>query len=307
MKVIITGGAGFIGSHLVDDCLSLGIKVIVLDNLSTGTKDNISKKSKLIVGDIRDKKLVMRITKDVDFIFHLAALTSVQESFDQEDKCYDVNINGMRNIITAASKNKVKKIIFSSSSAVYCEFPKKPKIESECPVPLSPYALSKLFGEHILKVASYQYGIKFVALRYFNVFGPRQTPYSDYAAVIPIFINQAILGRPLTIYGNGKQSRDFIYIKDVVGANLRAISSNAMGVFNIGLGSSMSINKLARLIKGFVNSKSIIKYAPSRVGDILYSTADFKKAKRQLKWSPRWPLEDGLKQTAAWFRRELRK
>jgi UDP-glucose 4-epimerase len=224
-KVVVTGGAGFIGSHLVEEALARGCDVSIIDDLSTGFRENIpylSSKVAFFQGSIQDRALLKRAFTGAETVFHLAALISVPESMKEKRKYMEVNTLGMVDVLEAAVEAGVRNLVFSSSAAVYGDNPISPKVETLLPEPLSPYALNKLDGEHLLEMYSREYGLNAIALRYFNVFGPRQNPKSAYAAAVPIFFERALKHEPITIYGDGMQTRDFIYVKDIVQANFLA-------------------------------------------------------------------------------------
>jgi UDP-glucose 4-epimerase len=308
-RMLVTGGAGFIGSNLVDYLIENEYDdIVVLDNLSTGKIDNLPKDIKFIRGDIGEKKLLTRILKDIDYIFHLAAFTSVHESITNPKKCYDVNVMGFLNILEVARLKDIKKIIFSSSSAVYDDS-LSTKISEDAKIDLaSPYAITKFDGEQLLKMYFEIYGLKHVILRYFNVFGPKQNKDSPYAAVIPKFIVQALRSKKLTIYGDGSQTRDFIYVKDVAKANLLAMKySGKNKVFNVGSGRSISIANLAKLICKLTDINPGIINLPSQPGDPYQSLADIKRLKTELQWNQDYSFEKGLKKTIDWYKRIARK
>ncbi len=312
---LVTGGAGFIGSHLVETLLSKKNQqtVIVLDNFSTGKKTNLSflnhhpakDRCQIIEGDIRDQTTCLTATKDVEFVLHQAALGSVPRSLEDPLIYESNNIKGTLNMLIAARDAGVKRFVFASSSSVYGDTPVLPKVETMTPNPLSPYAISKLTGEHLCHVFYRSYGLSTIALRYFNVFGPQQDPNSQYAAVIPKFITASIGNDSLTIHGDGEQTRDFTFIQNVIDANLSACVSdeNSFGKFyNIGCSSNISINELAKLIIKLNHSESSISYTPSRPGDVKDSFADINLAKELLKLSSFVSLEHGLKETITWYK-----
>lgn len=305
-KVLVTGGAGFIGSHLAGQLKDAGYRVVVIDNLSSGSSQNILPQIEFIHGDVRNEDLLTWVIKDVDYIFHLAALVSVQESFIDFKKCFDININGLLNILNAAVRYRVKKIVYSSSSAIYSEEPYLPKTENICPKPASPYALSKLDGEYLLDFYHKQYDLGYVALRYFNVFGSRQNYHSMYSAVVPIFITKALLNEDLIIYGDGLQTRDFIYVEDVVGANLLAMKTQVTDFFNVGTGVSITILDLARLVIELTASKSKIVFTDKKPGDLRYSQADISKIKEKLNWQPAYDFREALNRVIDWYRNIIR-
>jgi UDP-glucose 4-epimerase len=273
-KYVITGGAGFIGSHIAEYLSGEGHHVIVLDSLRTGFEKNLHGLNvQFEKGDIRDADLVEELVQGASGIFHLAALVSVPESLLNINECIDINTLGTINILEAAKKNVGCKVVLSSSAANYGDNPLLPKIETMSPEPMTPYAVTKLDGEFYLKMYQDQWNVPTASLRYFNVFGPRQNPKSAYAAAVPIFINNALQNKPLTIYGDGLQTRDFIYVKDVVKANILA-SKTGGEMYNVALGHSTSILELAERIIEITNSKSQIQFLDERSGDIKHSKAN---------------------------------
>lgn len=304
-KVVVTGGAGFIGSHIVEYWLSEGAEVHIIDNLRSGFISNVVlfPDAAFHYGSITDKSLVDEVFKDADYVHHLAALISVPESVERPYECIEINLIGLLNVLEASRKFGVKKIVLSSSAAVYGENPESPKTTKTLPTPKSPYGITKLDGEYYLNMYKELYGIGAVSLRYFNVFGPRQDPKSQYAAAVPIFITKALKDDPITIYGDGEQTRDFIFVKDVVQANiLAAKSEDVNGVFNVALGNATSIKTLAETIVNLIGSNSEIRYHSERKGDIKHSLADIQKIKRELNFNPNFDLESALKLTVEYFK-----
>ena len=304
-KVIVTGGAGFIGSSLAS-VLAQSNDVTIIDNLSTGHQENIKdmidkKIITFIRGDITDLNLVQRTLKDVDYVFHEAAIPSVPRSVKDPISSNNTNINGTLNILVASKDNGVKKVVYASSSSVYGDTPTLPKKEDMMPLPLSPYAVSKLTGEYYCKVFTEVYNLPTASLRYFNVYGPRQDPLSEYAAVIPKFITNILNDKPPIIYGDGKQTRDFSFIEDVVNANILAAESKAVGEFNIAGGKRISIHDLARIVMKIIKKDLDTIYDAPRPGDIMHSLADISKAKEKLRYKPRFTLMNGLQETVKWF------
>ena len=302
-KVIITGGAGFIGSHLAEELVKQCDEVTVLDDLSSGKLENIEgiqKNIRFVNGSINDSSLLETLLKDIDIVFHLAAIPGVFRSVEDPYSSHDTNLTGTLNLLLAARNNKVKKVIYASSSSAYGDTPTLPKKEHMTPHPLSPYAVSKLAAEYYCLVFNTVYGANNVCLRYFNVYGPRQEPDSQYAAVIPLFINNIIAGSPPVIFGDGSQTRDFTYVKDVVKANILAAQNDACGVFNISRGEKITINKLAGLIGEIMNSKVEPIYKEARPGDVIHSMADITKAK-EFGFKPEFDLKTGLMETIKWF------
>jgi len=307
-RVLVTGGAGFIGSHLVEE-LYQDNEVIIIDNLSTGKIENIkpfltNKKVEFINGSVTDLPFLQSAFQGVDYIFHEAAVTSVPRSINAPVINNDVNITGTLNVLIAARDNKVKKVVYASSSAAYGNNPNIPLKEEYAPDPLSPYALSKLTGEYYCKIFSEIYGLSAASLRYFNVYGPRQDPDSQYAAVIPIFIRKILSGEPPVIYGDGEQTRDFVFVKDVVQANIMAALSEVTGPANVGAGETTSVNKLTGIIIKLTGDQATgVKpvYSEPRPGDPRQSHADISTAKT-FGFSPCYSLEEGLKITCQYFK-----
>jgi nucleoside-diphosphate-sugar epimerase len=307
MKCLITGGAGFIGSHIVKELVKKNNKVKVLDNLSTGNLSNIKdviEDIEFIKADIRDKEIVYKITKDVDYILHQAAIPSVIRSINNPLECNDNNLIGTLNLLYAAKENKVKRFIYASSSSVYGDIPKLPKEEDDTPQPISPYGVSKLAGEYYCKVFYKIYGLETVILRYFNVFGENQNPNSEYSAVIPRFIFRMLKNQPPIIYGDGNQTRDFTYVSNVVEANIQALTQEkAKGqIFNIASGRNISIKQLVELINSLLGKNLTPIYQSSRKGDIKHSLASIDKAKKILNYELKVGLEEGLRLMMEWLK-----
>ncbi|NQE46123.1 UDP-glucose 4-epimerase [ANME-1 cluster archaeon GoMg2] len=301
MKIVITGGAGFIGSNIAE-VLSKDNEVIVLDNLSTGKRGNTKDLDiKFVEGSITDLELLQTVFKDVDYVLHQAAIPSVPRSIKDPIASNNANINGTLNVLVAARDRSVKKVIYASSSSVYGDTPKLPKREDMTPNPLSPYAVAKLTGEYYCNVFNEVYGLKTVALRYFNVYGPKQDPYSDYAAVIPKFVSKISGDEPPVIYGDGLQTRDFTFVNDVVAANIRAMRSDATGVFNIASGSRITIKELAELVMKLMDKNLKVVLKEPRKGDVKHSLADISRAKAAFDYEPGYRLEKGLEETIRWF------
>jgi UDP-glucose 4-epimerase len=303
MKYIVTGGAGFIGSHIVE-AISESHEVVVIDNFSSGKRGNLSgfKNVHTIEGSICDLGLLKEAFSGADGIFHLGAIASVVRSVDDPGFTHETNLTGTLNVLLAARDCGVKKVVFSSSSAVYGDEPTLPKREQMPPVPLSPYAVSKLAGEYYCSVFSELFGLKTVSLRYFNVFGPRQDPMSEYAAVIPKFITRLLNQQAPLIFGDGKQTRDFVYVKDVVQANLLAMQGSKTGTFNIGSGERLDLNTLARTLAGIMDIRIPPIYEKPRSGDIRDSVSDITAAKNSLGFRTSYSLDKGLKETISYFR-----
>jgi len=299
-KLAITGGAGFIGSNLAE-ALAEENEVVVLDDLSTGKLGNLAGiKAKLVKGSITDLELLKRTFEDVDCVFHLAAVASVQKSVEDPIRTNQVNIYGTLNVLLAARDAGVKRVVFASSSAVYGDDPQLPKREDMMPKPCSPYAVAKLAGEQYSKVFEELYGLEATSLRFFNVFGPKQDPSSEYSGVISRFIAAALNGRKPTIFGDGEQTRDFVYVADVVRALILAESSSKTGIFNVARGENVSLNRLLRMIARDAGIEAAARYGPPRPGDIMHSLADITKA-QAIGYSPRWSIEEGLRETVRWF------
>ena len=306
MKYVVTGGAGFIGSHIAES-LSKKHEVIILDNLFTGKRENIEslldeKTIECVEGSITDSSLLHDVFQNADGIFHQAAIPSVPRSIDNPAATNEANITGTLHVLIAAKDCGVKKVVYASSSSVYGDTPTLPKVESMTPNPKSPYAVSKLAGEYYCRVFSEVYGLDTVSLRYFNVFGPRQDPKSEYAAVIPKFITRILDGTPPIIYGDGEQTRDFTYVKNVVQANIRAMESDARGVFNIACGECISLNDLASIIMDIIGIHIDPIYDAPRPGDVRESLADILKAQEQFNYYPEYDLKSGLMETIEWYR-----
>ena len=304
---LVTGGAGFIGSNIVEELVKRKQKVRVLDNFSTGYREFLKPfagKIEIIKGDLRKPKDVAKAVKNVTFISHQAALRSVPRSVDNPRLSNKVNVEGTLNLLVEAKKAGVKKLVYASSSSTYGDCKKFPQKEFFAPNPLSPYAVSKLAAEKYCLVWAKNFGLPAVALRYFNVFGPRQSPYSKYSAVIPIFINQIKKNKSLTIHSNGRQARDFTYIANVVSANIKAMLSNVSGeVLNIACNRPHSILEITKLLEKFSGKKLKLKFQPKRTGDIANSRADISKAKKLIKYKVLVGFEAGLMKTWDYFNR----
>ena len=303
-KYVITGGAGFIGSHIAEHLSKKGHQVTILDSLRTGFEHNLNGLNvDFFEGDIRNESLVNEVVNGASGIFHLAALVSVPESLLKIKECIDINTIGTINILEAAKNNPNCKVVLSTSAANYGDNPILPKVETMSPEPMTPYSITKLDGEFYLKMYQDQYNVPTASLRYFNVFGPRQNPKSAYAAAVPIFINKALQNQPITIYGDGLQTRDFIYVKDVVKANLLA-SQVGNGTYNVALGHSTSVLELAEKIIEITNSKSEIQFLEDRPGDIKHSRANPSKF-NQLGFKPDYSIEQALEETIQFYHQEL--
>jgi len=305
-KCLVTGGAGFIGSHIVGGLLERGDEVRVLDNFSTGKEENLKDfqgEIDLIRGDLREQTDLIKATQDIEFIFHQAAFVSVPLSMQDPELCFEVNVNGTIKLLSTAKKAGVKRVVLASSAAVYGENHAVPLTEDAQLNPLSPYAASKRVGEIYTKIYSDLLNLDVVALRYFNIYGPRQNPGSDYAAVIPIFIKKILAGEQPTIYGDGGQSRDFIYVDDIVRANLLAAeSTQAPGrIVNICSGSEINLLQLMENLSVIFNRDIQPSFESERPGDIYRSSGDPTLAKEILDFKPGLDLETGLRKTVSWM------
>jgi len=298
MKCLVTGGAGFIGSHLVDKLIDQGYKVVVIDNLSTGKEANLNSQADFHNLDICDFDKIKLLFQDIDYVFHLAAIPRVPISVEDPLGTSKNNILGTLNVFKAASDDGIKRVFFTSSSAVYGDQKESPLRENMMPDPISPYALQKLVGEQFAKLFSQLYKIPIISLRYFNVYGPRNDPDSEYSLVIGKFLKQKAENKPLTIFGDGKQTRGFCYVDDVVEANIKAMKGEKLKggeKINISSEESYSINYLASLIGGEV------QYLAPRPGDVLHTKADITLAKDLLAWQPKISFIEGVKKTREWF------
>lgn len=308
---LVIGGAGFIGSNVVHQLVQDGMSVRVFDDFSAGREENLApvkEQIDIIRGDIRDLGALQKAMEGIRYVFHFGSLASVQASVENPLFTHDVNLTGTLNVLLAARDQNVDRVMFSSSSSVYGDSPEMPKRENMLVTPLSGYALSKLAGEHYCRIFHSLYGLKTYALRYFNVFGPRQDPQSHYAAVIPLFMQAYFEGRQPIIYGDGEQTRDFTFVGDVVAANLlcRTAPSGAAGrVYNIAYGECFTINELAAQIAGLTGCEFAPTYLPARKGDIRDSQADPALAQHALKWSPQYSFEEGLQITYEWYKTVL--
>lgn len=303
MKYLVTGGAGFIGSHLAAHLAARGDEVIVLDNFSTGKRANVADLPvTLIEGDIRDLESVTAAAQGVDTVFHQAALCSVARSVENPLRTHDVNVTGTLNLLEACRKVGVRRMVFASSSSVYGDAAALPKEESMPTAPLSPYAISKLAGEYYGTLYWQLYGLETVALRYFNVFGPRQDPESEYAAVIPKFLRGMLDHREIQIYGDGAQTRDFTYVENVVAANVAASTSRLVAgkVINIACGGRWSLLELVDRLDSILQSKTAIAFRERRAGDVKHSQASIVRAQEWLGYSPSIDFDEGLRRTVEW-------
>ena len=308
--ILVTGGAGFIGSAIVEALVAQGQEVRLLDNFATGKRDNLDHvrgRIRVIEGDVRDPVTVRLAMADVDFVLHQAALSSVARSVVDPVTTAEVNIQGTLNVLMAARDARVRRVVFAGSSSVYGDNPELPKRENANPMPRSPYAITKLAGEHYCRVFYELYGLPTVVLRYFNVYGPRQRPDSQYAAVIPKFIDALLHGQRPVIYGDGKQSRDFTYVSNVVQANLLACQANdAPGeVVNIACGSRISLLDLLQLLRDQTGSGVEPELAAPRPGDVTHTLADISRAEHLLGYRPQVDMREGLRRTIEWHRGRL--
>ncbi|MBI4979387.1 MAG: SDR family oxidoreductase [Spirochaetes bacterium] len=303
-NVVVTGGAGFIGSHIVEESVKHGDTVTVYDNLHSGYMKNIEPFMKsgvrFVKGDIMDERKMVKVFDGADTVYHLAALISVPESMQKKTDYVRVNTIGILNVLEAVRKAGVSNVVHSSSAAVYGDNPVVPKRENMLPEPKSPYAVTKLDGEYYCTMYRKEYGINATALRYFNVFGPRQDPKSQYAAAIPIFVSKAVKGEDITIFGDGEQTRDFVYVKDVAQGNMLAARTGG-DVFNVAWGKKITVNDLAKKIIAITGSKSRIVHLAERPGDIKHSVADNKKIVNELGFTPTSDLDKGLAATVEYF------
>lgn len=307
MKALVTGGAGFIGSHIAHKLLREGYHVVVIDNLSSGREENLAglgAEVELVEGDIRDAALVTRAAAGCRLVFHQAAVVSVPYSVQHPRETHAVNIAGTLNVLLAARDAGTERLVFASSAAVYGEDPALPKRESMTPAPVSPYAVEKLCVEHDLAVFNQLYGLPCVSLRYFNVFGPRQDPNSPYAAVLPIFTEHLLRGKSPIIDGDGQQTRDFTFVANVVAGNLKAMSAvkTSGDSVNVACGGSFSVLYLYEQICEILGCDIPPTHGPRRAGDVDHSRADIGLAQRILGYEPVVSFEDGLRETVEWYR-----
>jgi len=307
MKALVTGGAGFIGSHLVERLLALGHEVRVVDDFSTGKRENLApflargERLEVVQEDIRNGWRMRELADGCEVIFHEAAIVSVPYSVENPQETHDVNLQGTLNVLEAARHARARRLVFASSAAVYGDAPELPKSEGMLPVPISPYGLEKLTSEHYLAIFARLYGVETVSLRYFNVFGPRQDPSSAYSGVISIFGDRAKRGEPVTIYGDGSAYRDFVYVADVVEANLLAAMKPGISgrAFNVARGEKTTLLGLVDMI-GRVTGRTLeVKHAPPRPGDIAESVADISRARTELGYAPSVGVEEGLRRLLA--------
>ena len=320
-RFLVTGGAGFIGSNLVFTLLNSGQSVIVLDNLSTGKKKNVDEIKGLIAagkipagdfsfveGDIREIEVCMKAARGADYVLHNAALGSVPRSIEDPVTTTEVNVMGTINMLIAARDSGVRRFVYASSSSVYGDSKSLPKVEGDEGDPLSPYAITKSVGEMYAKNFQHLYGLEVIGLRYFNVFGPRQDPHSQYAAVIPIFTRKLIAGEAPTIFGDGETTRDFTYVDNAVAANIKAAFAGKEatgGVYNIACGSRLSLNELYKRLSAILGKDIKPLYGPERKGDVRHSDADITRAGRFLDYEPVIVAEKGLELAVGWYRENL--
>jgi len=315
MRALVTGGAGFIGSHLVEELLRDGAFVRVLDNFSSGKRENLEDlrgspgsltgqgNLEILEGDLREAGTVRASVRDMDLVFHLAAFVSVPQSMSDPETCFAVNVGGTVDLLEAARQAGVRKVVLSSSTAVYGDTDVFPTTEETPLRPLSPYALSKQVNELYARLYTRTLGMPVTALRYYNVYGPRQRPDSDYAAAIPIFVRRLVTGEPITIFGDGKQSRDFIFVKDVVRANLLAAESDAAGeAYNICTGCETNLLDLLEELSEVSPSQPVVRFEAPRPGDIYRSAGSPEKAAGALGFRAETSLAEGLAQTIEWMK-----
>jgi nucleoside-diphosphate-sugar epimerase len=305
-KALVTGGAGFIGSHLVDALIEQGAQVTVIDNLTTGKIENLQDagdRVHFVEGDIRDRVLLPQVLDGVDVVFHQAAVVSVPLSVAQPLSSAAVNETGTLEVLEAARQAGCRRVVLASSSAVYGDDPELPKRETMPFSPLSPYAVQKMTGEYYAGLYTKLYDLETACLRYFNVFGPRQDPSSPYSGVISIFLDRAASGQAPVVYGDGEQTRDFVYVRDVVSANLRAATEDAAAgkAFNIGTGKTITINRLWQQVAELAGITRVPDYQEARHGDILHSVAAIDAARRDLGFNPEIRFEEGLARTYDWY------
>lgn len=304
---LVTGGAGFIGSHIAEALVKRGERVRVLDNLMTGKRENLAHladKLEFIEADIRDAAAARQAMEGVSIVYHEAAIPSVPRSVAEPQLNHDANVNGTFNVLMAARDAGVKRVVFAASSSAYGDTEVLPKTETMPPTPLSPYAAAKLVGELYCQTFTRVYGLETVALRYFNVFGPRQDPTSPYSGVISKFVTCLLNNEAPTIFGDGEQSRDFTYIANVVDANLRAAEApEAVGhVMNLGIGQRITLNQLFNELQKIIGTNLTPSYAATRAGDVRHSLADISRAEKLLGYRPLVGLAEGLKHTVDWYR-----
>ncbi len=306
MRILITGGAGFIGSHIAE-YFNGKAEIRVLDNLRSGYRANLDGFDvEFMEGDVCDRAAVARAMQGVDYVFHLAAMVSVPESMFKIQECVDINVHGLLNVLEEAAAAHVKKLCFSTSAAIYGDNPTVPKLETMFPEPKSPYAITKLDGEYYCNMFTKEGKLQTACLRYFNVFGPRQDPKSAYAAAIPIFTAKAVAGEDITIFGDGEQTRDFIYVKDIVEANVFMAMHDFTGVYNIAYGGRITINDLVKEIVNVTGSHSKVLHLADRPGDVKHSMAGIDKLK-STGFVPKHTFAEGMATTIRFFQRKFAK
>ena len=299
-RILITGGSGFIGSHIAE-YFNGKAEIRILDNLRSGYRRNLDGLDvEFIEGDVRDRAAVARAVEGCDHVFHLAAMVSVPESMFKIEECVDINVNGLLVVLEESAKAGVEKLCFSSSAAIYGDNPVVPKVEMMLPEPKSPYAITKLDGEFYCNLFTQNGKLKTACLRYFNVFGPRQDPKSAYAAAVPIFTAKAVAGEDITVFGDGEQTRDFIYVKDIVEANVFMAEHDFTGVYNIAYGGSITINDLVARIVKVTNSRSRIVHLDERPGDVKHSMAAMDRL-RSTGFRPKHSFDAGMEETIRFF------
>jgi len=308
--MLVTGGAGFIGSHLAESLAGLGHDVRILDNFSTGRRSNLeslASEVEVVEGDIQSYERASTAVRGREVVFHLAALPSVPRSVQDPLTSHASNVTGLLNVMLAARDAGVRRVVYASSSSVYGADPTLPKREDMTPLPISPYAVAKLAGEGYCRAFGEVYGLQTVAIRYFNVFGPRQDPRSQYAAVVPNFISALLRGEPPVIHGDGEQSRDFTYVENIVNANLLALDAEraAGHVYNAACGEAITVNGLVAELREQLGSDVAPVYLPGRAGDVRHSRADISAARRDLDYRPTVLLREGLSRTIAHIREEV--
>jgi UDP-glucose 4-epimerase len=311
---VVTGGAGFIGSSIARALIARGDAVRIIDNFSTGKRENladIANRIELLEGDIRDDRLLARaVAGGVDVVFHEAAIASVPQSMAEPLENHAVNATGTWRVLEGARRAGVRRVVYAASSAAYGDEPGLPKVETMRPAPISPYGATKLAGEVAMQVYARAFGLETVCLRYFNVFGPRQDPQSEYAAVIPKFITAVLAGKPLRIFGDGQQSRDFCHIDNVVEANLAAAAAEgprvAGGVFNVGCGEAIDLNRVVAILGDVLGRKIDPIYEPARAGDIKHSWGDVSAARAAFGFRAGVSFADGLRRTIEWYKSQSR-
>jgi len=309
--ILVTGGAGFIGSNLCEALLELGHEVRVFDNFSTGKSENLADFAKsidVIKGDIRDYESIEKAVSGVERVIHLAAMSSVPWSVDDPEAAHHMNSTGTLHVLKASRDNGVQRVVLASTSAIYGENPVQPKTEEMIPEPMSPYAATKLAGEHYCGIFSTLYGLETVALRYFNVYGKRQDPASHYSAVIPKFITLMLSNSNPVIYGDGEQTRDFVFVEDCNQANIKACFTDGISgeFFNIGSGMNISVNELFNTIRDITGVEMDPVYEDARSGDVRESLSDISKARKHLGFEPAYTMEAGLKKTIEWYSKGAR-